>query len=394
MTVLIASQSSCSRNPIQIKLEFPISEINRLNAPAFTTLMIPVLVNSLDMLLPQEIPSENSITDWTLRHAFLGTLLAGKTNDVEAITNLAMAQELERVLHQMPAAGTAIADLEGQLEDVAHDAYFQLRRVKHDEPAVLVRAVLSARLIFLKEVEEGPIAIAKEALEQIDRAFADLLSCLFGGKVNVARHVTAWQFGETCQPMRRWVRGHLVFAALTQGLIVSFRSLAQALRAGDSEQVQRWADLSISLLDGSAGAFILTGDFPPEEYENTIRPSMTPPASPVGLSGLMSADHRYLAQTMRDMRPALKSLAEQEPERHDRITAALSGVYDSHIHVCERFVGRRPSILTAGRTERSGPSLVEQFKTLRLKPFEQAQRAPRLSAERPRVVPGQCPFHK
>jgi hypothetical protein len=147
-------------------------------------------------------------------------------------------------------------------------------------------------------------------------------------------------------------------------------------------------------LRASGAAFVFTGDFPPGEYEGTIRPSMTPPISPIGLSGLMSVDHRYLAQTIRDMRPVLKALADHEPDRHDRIAAAISGVYDSHIHVCERFVGGRPSILTAGRTERSGPSLIEQFKNLRLKPFEHTQRALRLTSDHEPSVIVECPFKR
>jgi hypothetical protein len=99
-----------------------------------------------------------------------------------------------------------------------------------------------------------------------------------------------------------------------------------------------------------------------------------------------------MAQTIRDMRPVLKALAEQEPERHQLLAKAVSNVYDSHIHVCERFVGSSPSILTAGRTERSGPSLVEQFKTLRLKPFEHSHSAPRIAINRSPLALGECPF--
>lgn len=354
-----------------------------------------VLINSIDLVFPHAIPSESLIAQWMLQHSSCQEMAGLKNGNAQAVTNSALAQELERVLENLPAAGKLIENPEGQPDDLAHDAYFQVRRVENDEPAVFVRGVLTARLILLKDVGEEAVTISRDQLESIDQAFADLLSCLRGGTVNSATLVTDWRLSdETPHAMKRWVRGHLIFAALTQGLIVSFRALGHALRAGNVDEVRRWSDLSISLLNGSAGAFIFTGDFPPEEYENVIRPSMTPPMSAIGLSGLMSADHRFMAQIMRDMRPALKSLAEQEPERHDRIAAAVSAVYDSHIHVCERFVGPRPSILTAGRTERSGPSLIEQFKTLRLKPFEHPQRALRLTANRQQAALGQCPFQK
>jgi hypothetical protein len=121
---------------------------------------------------------------------------------------------------------------------------------------------------------------------------------------------------------------------------------------------------------------------------------MMPPASPIGLSGLMSFDHRFLIQTIRDMRPALKALREQEAGRHDGIAAALGSVYDSHIHVCERFVDTKPSLLTAGRTDRSGLSMIEQFKALRLKSFEQPVRAPRLTTTRSGEPGEGCPLHR
>jgi hypothetical protein len=238
------------------------------------------------------------------------------------------------------------------------------------------------------------VTVPSEQLERIDRAFADLLSCLFGDTANRGRSVTVWSSPPaTHDAMRRWVNGHLTFAVLTQGLIISFRALGQALRNGQEEEVSRWADLSVSLFRGSSGAFLFTGDFAPGEYENIIRPSMSPPALPICLSGLMSADHRYLSLLLRDMRPALTLLAERDPERHEEMAAALAGVYDSHIHVCERFVGARPSLLTQERTEKPAPSQLEQFRTLRLKAFEHEPPEARPARPRPAATLGECPFH-
>ena len=183
--------------------------------------------------------------------------------------------------------------------------------------------------------------------------------------------------------MTRWIRGHQVFAALSQGLIFSFLALGRAIKAGDGAETRRWAELAIRLLEGSGAAFVFTGDFSVEEYMDVVRPSMMPPLSEISLSGLMSLDHRFLVQTMRDMRPALRALHEQEPELHGRMQKELAMVYDRHIHVCERFVGERPSLLTARHAKKSGPSLIEQFKTLRMKAMDAPLHAQRLS--------GRCP---
>ena len=133
-----------------------------------------------------------------------------------------------------------LTNMEGQPDDLAHDAYFHVQRVEHDEAGVFVRAILAARLVFLKEVADNGVTIGIDKLEWIDRGFADLLNCFFGGVVNSATGVTEWQSaGETCAAMQRWVHGHQIFAALTQGLILSFRSIGQALRAGHAEEVRQ-----------------------------------------------------------------------------------------------------------------------------------------------------------
>jgi hypothetical protein len=255
--------------------------------------------------------------------------------------------------------------------------------------------VLATRVMFLRDVEQARVTVSQDVLSVIDESLSALTACVLGPSVVAARQVTLWEWSDQSQEsMVRWVRGHQLFAALTQGLIFTFQELGRALREGKSQQVRRWSDLSSNLLRGSAAAFEFTGDFPPEDYAEVIRPSMMPPQSEVGLSGLMSIDHRFLVQAMRDMRPALKALHEQDQARHEELSKDLTSVYDSHIHVCERFVGKQPSILTAGRSERSGPSLIEQFKTLRLKPFEQPARATRLpqSNRASAETVARCPF--
>jgi hypothetical protein len=138
---------------------------------------------------------------------------------------------------------------------------------------------------------------------------------------------------------------------------------------------------------------VLTGDFSVQNYNQSIRPTMMPPISPICLSGLMSVDHRVLVQCIRELKPALKFLHDHERPRHAQIHDELKLVYDRHIFVCERFVGERPSLLTAGSTEKSGPELIEQFKTMRVKPFETAAHAVRVkppSAIAPAAMA--CPF--
>lgn len=317
-----------------------------------------MLLDDFPALLPHDVPV-NALPFDSRQHEKLSLVLNVKGGASPNITPAIVADAIERTLARIPDMGELAENPAGQPDDLAHDAYFRVKRVNGgNDSTSFLRTILIGRRTLLREVEAGGVNIGADHLECIDQSFADLLSCLVGGEVNGVGHIESWAIPNgPASALRRWVCGHHIFLALTQGLIVSFQSLGRALRAGQSKEVKTWADLSISLLNGSSSTFLLTGDFAPEEYENTIRPSMTPPVAPIGLSGLMSIDHRYMAQIIRDMRPVLNSLADRDPERHERIGRAVSEVYDSHVYVCERFVGERPSLLTEGRTERTGPSL-------------------------------------
>jgi len=319
------------------------------------------------LLAPRHIPGNSIIESWTISNFREDPV---NTAPDAAVTNSELAAVVGRYVGRLPHPGTSVAARQKQTEDAAHDEFCHIERVNHEAPAVFVRMVYAARSILLTEVDRAP-SRCPEAPALIDRALGDLAVCLAGGAAGSAQYVTAWDPARETRPtQRRWILGHQLFATLTQGLILAFQALARALRAGNSPDIRRWADLASSLFRGSAAAMQFTADFPEEEYRDIIRPSMMPPATPVCLSGLMSADHKYLVKTLLDMRPALQALREQDAARHDRLHEELGVVYDQHIHVCHRFVGNEPSLLTAGRTEKSGPDLLRQFRALRLRSLE------------------------
>ena len=282
-------------------------------------------------------------------------------------------------------------------EDHAHDSFFHVVRVDDEPCAVFVRAVLRARLILIEET--GPYATTEESIDAaaIDRALSEVCLRLFGSRspvsvrdndLDLPGFDTELAFDEEAErdalALRRWIRGHQLFAVLTQGLIMASHALAAALRADDTAAIHAHVDLCLSLFRGSSAALRFTSHFSEDAYNAAVRPRMMPPRAPLPLSGLMSSDHRALVRTMRDMKPAFLALRDREPAGYQRLHDALAQVYDSHIHVCERFVGEQQSLLTAGRTEKSGPDLIRHFKSLRLKVLERDQRVEALeTGERP-----------
>jgi hypothetical protein len=337
-----------------------------------------VLTEPIDLIPPGRIPRDDAVAVFLAANRGL----PGPAARGSACTNASLLPRLRDALARLTPdpSGTAPSAERRTDNEAAHDEYFHVRRVAGDAAAIFVRGTLTARAILLDEDTDGPSAATRDQAPIVDRAFADLLASLAGATPDDLPSAGTWTRvpDRPHDGHRRWIRGHQVFAVLTQGLIFALRAMARAIRAGDTTAACRWADTSASLMRGSAAAFVFAGDFDATVYTEVIRPSMAPPIARVALSGVMSADHRCLMDTLRDMRPALKSLGEIDAARLADLHANLGTVYDRHIHVCETFVGARPSLLTEGRAETSGPDLLRQFKALRLKPLAHRQRAQRL----------------
>jgi hypothetical protein len=357
-------------------------------------------VTPIDLLMPYDIPSPEGVVQWLKEGSSHEEAIIFQSAVVrsDGLTNLDVQKSLEKAHATTGPSASHVESANGQAEDAAHDVYFCVRRVNGLATEIFANSAIMARLVFLRETVRSPATVAISFLDEIDHALADLAVEIAGNTKQNQNYVSTWEPSDsTVSPMVRWVVGHQIFAMLSQGLIYSFRALGQAIRSGNNDEILRWADLSICLLRGSGAAFVWTGDFSTEEYMNTVRPSMMPPVSSLNLSGLMSIDHRVFVQTVRDLTPALKALHEHHPDRHDRLRQELSEVYSRHIHVCERFVGERPSLLTERHAKKSGPELIEQFKKLRMKAFEAPHHVQRLVATAEAPVPQtsstkKCPF--
>lgn len=326
-------------------------------------------LSKIEVLPPELVPTEESAISWRRLKSHDLSDLARRNTD--SLTATGLIDFLLDVSNSMRTTLPAKSSLAAREEDTAHDAYFCISRVEGDSISILIRMAIRARLILAEEFMDPNLAMPGASWQAIDGSVIDLLCMLLGDNLASAiATVPEAGAARIVSTRQRWIRGHQIFATLTQGLLFSLRSMVQSIRTGDAKATMRHADLSVSLLRGSRETFLFTGDFSPEDYMQIIRPSMMPPAVPIGLSGLMSIDHRSLVQLFREIRPSLKQLRDHYPMQHDALLLEFSKVYDSHIHVCENFVGKLPSIRTANSTEKSGPELLQNFRTLRLKPFE------------------------
>ncbi len=325
------------------------------------------MFSRFQILPPQQIPAPKTV------QATLSCNLAQDLRQMASArwaSNADAAQALLSVLDKLNHGFSASHPLAG--DDNAHDEYFGIERAVGSDCEIYLQTVLRANLILFEDAWHSPFTISPDKLSCLDSAFSALLQWTIGS-LPVASHprIADWKSqGVVHHSMTRWIRGHQIFAALTQGLIAVFRALRDALRQDNGERIEQAANLAVLLLHGSAASLEFTGDFPSTDYTGIIRPSMTPPLVPDTFSGLLSIDHRFFIQLLREMKPLLDSMAERPDGNHQRIAAAVASVYDSHRFVCDRLVGKCPSLMMASGSKKSGAEQIEKFKHLRLKVFE------------------------
>ncbi|QDT78265.1 hypothetical protein Mal35_16970 [Gimesia maris] len=175
---------------------------------------------------------------------------------------------------------------------------------------------------------------------------------------------------ENIDALDRWKRGHKVFFLLLQGLIVNLRRFQSAVNNDRYDEADRCLQAANQLLSGTARVMKYTGDFSKKQYETDVRPTMCPPYTIDGFSGLLSRDHAELLQVIRDLRPVFASLPTSLAHSRRIFFDKLSTVYDCHVYVCERFVGSDAGSLRMNEsTEKSSTEVLKTFKENRLKPI-------------------------
>jgi hypothetical protein len=257
----------------------------------------------------------------------------------------------------------------GRADAIDHDRYCHVVRVRGDTYRIYVSGIVQVYAGLIEDLTTEVSSIAADGRARLYTALDTILSAALWPATG--RHeVLAWNgMGRGTRPvvgLRRWINGHQVFLVIIQGLIGECRRLVQALGDRHHEGTNETFDRLSDLLNGSAVALRFTGDFPPADYEDVVRPSMMPPLAPAGMSGLLSSDHAHLIKLMSALKCKLVTLDPACAEAYQRFRDALSGAYDAHLFVCERFTGRKPSLLTVLNAETAAVEVLNRFKRSRL----------------------------
>lgn len=175
----------------------------------------------------------------------------------------------------------------------------------------------------------------------------------------------------TVNALTRWKTGHKAFFIHLQGLIVALRRFRSAIEAGDLDAADTQLRAAASLMFSSAALMRFTGDFSSEDYATEVRPTMSPPNTIEGFSGLLSRDHREVVSLIGQLKPVFARLPRRLHDSRQLFLAGAAAVYESHKYVCELFGGGETNSLRMNESsEKSSVEVLDIFKVNRLRPVE------------------------
>jgi hypothetical protein len=148
-----------------------------------------------------------------------------------------------------------------------------------------------------------------------------------------------------------WQGFHWSFFIQIQALIICLQRFEQALDQGDLLNAKLELSTAATFLQASGAAMELAGSFSRQMYDQTIRPSMSPPqVQSLDFSGLMSWEHAYLIQVWKRLRPKFANLPIELEPTHQVFVAAYGELAQSHRAVCAKFGGDEAGSLRFDRS--------------------------------------------
>ncbi|BAL88454.1 hypothetical protein AMIS_32340 [Actinoplanes missouriensis 431] len=315
------------------------------------------------LLRPEHLPSPAAVAGYLRTRGGVLSPAIGHRDDAQALDAVRAA------VTAVPMAAGTVVDGPDDAESAGNrdnDQAFGIVRVDGDRPALFVHTVLKGYEALLADTSEGGTDLTGEQWRTLREALGVMLE-----QPPQDRLAQQWQPmpRRRDQPpsaaLRRWVRGHRLFMVLIQGLVQASGELAGQLRAGDRQPVAA-LERAILLMRASEVALRFAGDFSIADYDAVVRPTLMPPHSPPGMSGLHWRDHEHLIANLAAARDLLAGVDPALTEMRATFRRAYAEVYDAHRFVCARFVGEESASLLMAKSKQSAVAVLDRYKQARL----------------------------
>jgi hypothetical protein len=282
---------------------------------------------------------------------------------------------LREVMAQLACAATGlmINDPRENQENRDNDFAFGIERHQGDSVALMVNAALNAAIQSGELVQRSGTSLDHSEWSDMMSAAQVILQTIASPRLmpeyRVMFQAPKSKVEEDDQdPLRRWVRGHLLFMVLCQGISLCTNLLISAAHDKDLELACAQANRLIQLMNISRITLEFATDLNSQQYVSQIRPTLMPPIAPPKMSGINWRDHVVMIRSMRQSTEAWNFIEQTYPQLAERMRTILAQVYSAHRGVCEKFVGEEnTSLLATENATYTAGQVLENLKKSRLK---------------------------
>ncbi|MFP3497037.1 hypothetical protein SB759_22670 [Pseudomonas sp. SIMBA_059] len=282
---------------------------------------------------------------------------------------------LREVMAHLPSASTGLMtdDPRENQENRDNDFAFGIERHQGDTIALMVKATLNAAIQTGELVQRSGTSLDHSEWSDMMSVVQTILQTIASPRLmpesRVMFQAPKNKVEEDEQdPLRRWVRGHLLFMALCQAMNLCTNLLITAAQDKDLELACAQANRLIQLMNISRITLEFSTDLNSQQYVSQIRPTLMPPIAPPKMSGINWRDHVVMIRSMRRSTEAWNFIEQTYPHLAERMRATLAQVYSAHRGVCEKFVGEEnTSLLATEKATNTAGQVLENLKKSRLK---------------------------
>lgn len=151
----------------------------------------------------------------------------------------------------------------------------------------------------------------------------------------------------------RWKEGHQALHVYLVTINTVIYDTSDAVKQNNQPKISSLLGQLVTLYDAATATMQYSADFPPQLYENVVRPSMSPPMLPAGFSGKLNTEHRLMVASFKQLSRTLRETYGRNiagwPGEISREWAAVqlakTANLERHDLICSRFVADGPSLL-------------------------------------------------
>ncbi len=269
--------------------------------------------------------------------------------------------------------------------------YFRIRAARPDNIGLAGNGLLKLLPNLLSDLSRAPISGLD--LQNLVRAISGILKDIgFDETFSLEKDDAS----PTDKPVDRqtgwfvrWIIGHQIHALLNHFAAAYIYVAISRVKVNDFEDAIDALNAAARCIEAFSPARRLSLCHPPEFYRNVLRPSITPPALPIALSGKMHTEYKEFRMSIKELinddEPSFEELVKTSPSlafaREAVLEADLADA-ESHVTMVWGMIGNDKSIIQAPQSVNNALTSLRLIRNRRELEFSRFVRYSTQEAER------------